>query len=132
LVIAPLSARERRFRDDALARRKRTMCANGWELLRTHQRVFEPEDARIAWRRGSTWRADDSLGIGLIPHNQVNIHVRTRFTAAGLVGPAGRHHALWRNAELVYEGNTVLFVGERFKDPADEIDAQNSDRTGIP
>ena len=34
----------------------------------------------------------------------------------------GRH--LWRNAELVYEGSNVVFIGERFEGPVDhEIDA---------
>ena len=37
--------------------------------------------------------------------------MRTRISCGWLVGHAGGHHTLWRNAELVYEGNTVLFVG---------------------
>ena len=39
---------------------------------------------------------------------------RTRIACGWLVGHADGHHTLWRNAELVYEGNAVLFVGERF------------------
>jgi 5-methylthioadenosine/S-adenosylhomocysteine deaminase len=38
--------------------------------------------------------------------------MRTRITCGWLVGHADGHHTLWRNAELVYEGNSVLFVGE--------------------
>ncbi|MGA7490454.1 MAG: hypothetical protein WBW74_26330 [Xanthobacteraceae bacterium] len=50
--------------------------------------------------------------------------MRTRITCGWLVGHADGHHTLWRNAELVYEGNTVLFVGERFAGEVDhEIDA---------
>jgi 5-methylthioadenosine/S-adenosylhomocysteine deaminase len=50
--------------------------------------------------------------------------MRTRIKCGWLVGHAGGHHTLWRNAELVYEGNSVLFVGERFDGPVDkEIDA---------
>jgi 5-methylthioadenosine/S-adenosylhomocysteine deaminase len=52
--------------------------------------------------------------------------MRTRITCGWLVGHAGSHHALWRNAELVYEGNTVLFVGEGFEGAVDaEIDARD-------
>src|SRR5215204_5931278 len=39
--------------------------------------------------------------------------MRTRITCGWLVGHADGHHTLWRNAELVYEGNAVLFVGDR-------------------
>ena len=46
--------------------------------------------------------------------------MRTRITCGWLVGHADGHHTLWRNAELVYEGNSVLFVGERFEGTADE------------
>ena len=44
-----------------------------------------------------------------------------------LAGRACRgHHTLWRDAELVYEGNAVLFVGERFEGAVDrEIDARD-------
>ena len=52
--------------------------------------------------------------------------MRTRVTCGWLVAHAGGHHTLWRNAELVYEGNTVLFVGERFEGAVDrEIDARD-------
>src|SRR6267154_6129682 len=52
--------------------------------------------------------------------------MRTRIKCGWLVGHAGGHHTLWRNAELVYEGNAVLFVGERFEGPVDhEIDARD-------
>jgi len=50
--------------------------------------------------------------------------MRTRIKCGWLVGHAGGRHTLWRNAELVYEGNSVLFVGERFEGQVDqEIDA---------
>jgi len=45
--------------------------------------------------------------------------MRTRITCGWLVAHADGHHTLWRNAELVYEGNTVLFVGERFEGAVD-------------
>ena len=52
--------------------------------------------------------------------------MRTRITCGWLVAHADGHHTLWRNAELVYEGNTVLFVGERFEGVVDrEIDARD-------
>ena len=52
--------------------------------------------------------------------------MRTRITCGWLVAHANGHHTLWRNAELVYEGNKVLFVGERFDGPVDkEIDARD-------
>ena len=52
--------------------------------------------------------------------------MRTRITCGWLVGHADGHHTLWRNAELVYEGNAVLFVGERFDGTIDrEIDARD-------
>jgi cytosine/adenosine deaminase-related metal-dependent hydrolase len=51
--------------------------------------------------------------------------MRTRITCGWLVGHSGSHHTLWRDAELVYEGNTVLFVGGRFDGDVDrEIDAR--------
>ncbi len=47
------------------------------------------------------------------------------------MGNDDRGHTLWRNAELVYEGNTILFVGEKFTGRVDkEIDAR--DRLVIP
>ena len=52
--------------------------------------------------------------------------MRTRITCGWLVAHADGHHTLWRNAELVYEGNRVLFVGKRFEGQIDcEIDARN-------
>jgi len=52
--------------------------------------------------------------------------MRTRVTCGWLVGHAGGHHTLWRNAELVYERNTILFVGEGFEGAVDaEIDARD-------
>ena len=52
--------------------------------------------------------------------------MRTRVTCGWLVAHADEHHTLWRNAELVYEGNTVQFVGERFEGAVDhEIDARD-------
>jgi 5-methylthioadenosine/S-adenosylhomocysteine deaminase len=52
--------------------------------------------------------------------------MRTRISCGWLVGHSGRRHELWRNAELVYEGNTMLFVGERFEGAVDaEIDARD-------
>src|SRR6202051_1242234 len=52
--------------------------------------------------------------------------MRTRIACGWLVGHADGHHTLWRNAELVYEGNTVLFVGERFEGGVEhEIDARD-------
>jgi 5-methylthioadenosine/S-adenosylhomocysteine deaminase len=51
---------------------------------------------------------------------------RTRIACGWLVGHADGHHTLWRNADLVYEGNAVLFVGERFDGRVDhEIDARD-------
>lgn len=47
------------------------------------------------------------------------------------MGHDDRSHTLWRNAELVYQGNAVVFVGEKFSGPVDkEIDAR--DRLVIP
>ena len=51
--------------------------------------------------------------------------MRTRIACGWLVGHAGGHHTLWRDAELVFEDATVLFVGERFEGTVDrEIDAR--------
>src|SRR5436190_5449045 len=51
--------------------------------------------------------------------------MRTRIRCGWLVGYANGHHTLWRDAELVFEQNTVLFVGERFDGEIDrEIDAR--------
>src|SRR5882672_2026275 len=52
--------------------------------------------------------------------------MRTRVNCGWLVGHDRGHHTLWRNAELVYDGNAVLFVGERFEGTVDrEIDARD-------
>jgi 5-methylthioadenosine/S-adenosylhomocysteine deaminase len=52
--------------------------------------------------------------------------MRTRINCGWLVGHDHGHHTLWRDAELVYDGNTVLFVGERFEGPVErEIDARD-------
>ena len=52
--------------------------------------------------------------------------MRTRIFCGWLVGHADAHHMLWRNAEIVFEGNTVLFVGARFDGAVDRaIDARD-------
>jgi 5-methylthioadenosine/S-adenosylhomocysteine deaminase len=52
--------------------------------------------------------------------------MRTRIACGWLVANEDGHHTLWRNAELVYEGNSVVFVGERFEGRIDhEIDARD-------
>ena len=52
--------------------------------------------------------------------------MRTRINCGWLVGHDHGHHTLWRNAQLVYEGDTVLFVGERFEGTVErEIDARD-------
>jgi 5-methylthioadenosine/S-adenosylhomocysteine deaminase len=52
--------------------------------------------------------------------------MRTRISCGWLVAHAEGHHTLWHDAELVYEGNTVLFIGEHFEGPVDhEIDGRD-------
>ena len=52
--------------------------------------------------------------------------MRTRINCGWLVGHDHGRHTLWRDAELVYEGETVLFVGERFDGTVErEIDARD-------
>jgi 5-methylthioadenosine/S-adenosylhomocysteine deaminase len=52
--------------------------------------------------------------------------MRTRVTCGWLVAHAQGQHTLWRNAELVFEGNIVLFIGDRFESAVDhEIDARD-------
>src|SRR5271166_6347764 len=52
--------------------------------------------------------------------------MRTRINCGWLVGHDHGHHTLWRDAELVFEGNTILFVGGRFDGTVDrEIDARD-------
>lgn len=51
--------------------------------------------------------------------------MRTRISCGWLVGHGERGHELWRNGELVYEGDKVVFVGEKFDGAVDrEIDAR--------
>ena len=51
--------------------------------------------------------------------------MRTRIVCGWLVGHADGHHTLWRDAELVFAGDRVLFVGERFDGAVDrELDAR--------
>ena len=47
--------------------------------------------------------------------------MRTRVRCGWLVGHADGHHTLWRDAELVFQDHTILFVGERF---AGEVDRE--------
>src|SRR3984957_2161578 len=57
--------------------------------------------------------------------------MRTKITCGWLVGHDPRGHVLLRNADLVFEGNTILFVGENFSGEVDlKIDA--ADRLVIP
>ena len=57
--------------------------------------------------------------------------MRTRISCGWLVGHDWRGHVLLRNGEVVFEGNTILFVGENFSGNVDkEIDA--ADRLVIP
>jgi hypothetical protein len=41
--------------------------------------------------------------------------MRTKIQCSWLVGYVGNGHVLWRDAELVYEGTQIVFVGERFE-----------------
>jgi cytosine/adenosine deaminase-related metal-dependent hydrolase len=51
--------------------------------------------------------------------------MRTRIRSGWLVGHTNGHHTLWRDAELVFQDNTILFVGERFDGDVDrDIDAR--------
>jgi cytosine/adenosine deaminase-related metal-dependent hydrolase len=47
--------------------------------------------------------------------------MRTKIQCSWLVGHVGNGHVLWRNAELVYEGTQIVFVGERFEGTADQL-----------
>jgi len=52
--------------------------------------------------------------------------MRTRVRCGWLVGHANGHHTLWRDAELVFQDNTILFVGQRFGGEVDrDIDARD-------
>ena len=54
--------------------------------------------------------------------------MRTRIRCGWLVGHANGHHTLWRDAELVFQDNTILFVGERF---AGEVDRDINARSKL-
>src|SRR5271163_3745012 len=57
--------------------------------------------------------------------------MRTKISCGWLVGHDTRGHVLWRNGELVYEGSTIVYVGDKFPGEADaEIDA--AERLVIP
>src|SRR5258708_38972092 len=47
--------------------------------------------------------------------------MRTKIQCGWLVGYAGSGHVLWRDAELVYQGTQIVFVGERFDGTADQV-----------
>src|SRR6516165_7346313 len=47
--------------------------------------------------------------------------MRTKIQCGRLVGYAGSGHVLWRDAELVYEGTQIVFVGEPFEGTADQV-----------
>jgi cytosine/adenosine deaminase-related metal-dependent hydrolase len=52
--------------------------------------------------------------------------MRTKITCEWLVGNENGRHVLWRDAELVYEGDRVVFAGKRFDGATDhEIDARD-------
>lgn len=45
--------------------------------------------------------------------------MRTRLKAAYVVGFNGASHTLWRDGEVVFDDQTILFVGRRFPGPVD-------------
>src|SRR6202043_533818 len=47
--------------------------------------------------------------------------MRTKIQCGWLVGDSGTGHALWHDAELVYEGTQIVFVGERFDGTVDTV-----------
>jgi 5-methylthioadenosine/S-adenosylhomocysteine deaminase len=47
--------------------------------------------------------------------------MRTKISCGWLVGHDPRGHVLLRNADLVFEGNTILFVGENFPGDVDTV-----------
>ena len=47
--------------------------------------------------------------------------MRTKITCGWLVGHDARGHVLLRDAELVFDGNTILFVGEAFPGDVDAV-----------
>src|SRR5881409_2627950 len=51
--------------------------------------------------------------------------MRSRVTCGWLVGHDNGRHVLWRDAELVYENDRIVFAGKRFEGSVDrEIDAR--------
>ena len=57
--------------------------------------------------------------------------MRTKINCGWLVGHDGRGHVLWRDAQLVFEDDKILFVGEKFDGEVDHtIDA--AERLVIP
>src|SRR6266851_7791816 len=51
--------------------------------------------------------------------------MRSRVTCGWLVGHDNGRHVLWRDAELVYENDRIIFAGKRFEGSVDrEIDAR--------
>lgn len=47
--------------------------------------------------------------------------MKTKIQCGWLVGHAAGSHNLWRDAELVYEGSEILFIGERFAGESDRV-----------
>ncbi|MBV9203726.1 MAG: amidohydrolase family protein, partial [Alphaproteobacteria bacterium] len=47
--------------------------------------------------------------------------MRTKIECGWLVGYSATGHVLWRDAELVYEGSEVLFVGQDFAGEVDQV-----------
>lgn len=45
---------------------------------------------------------------------------RTRLRASHVIGFDGKGHVLWRNGEVVFEGDRILFLGRDFEGPVDE------------
>ena len=56
---------------------------------------------------------------------------RTRLTSEWLVGHDGSGHTLWHHGQIVWQGNTILFVGQNFDGPVDE-EMDGSGRLVIP
>ena len=52
--------------------------------------------------------------------------MRTKIECGWLVGHSGAGHVLWRDAELVYEGPEILFVGQGFAGDVDQVIAARS------
>ena len=47
--------------------------------------------------------------------------MRTKIEATWIVGYARGHHALLRDAELVFEGNRIAHVGKGFEGHVDQV-----------